>query len=87
MHGERIDELPVILKVAKDLGIEIVLSKHLPSHGNMKRLSYGKLALGWIGFILCHSCHCKSHVSNWSLKVKIALEHILESPLTHYDFP
>lgn len=86
MHCERIEDLPVIIQIARDTGVDLLFDKHIPPHKNRKYLSHGKLALAWIGFILSRTSHCKSHVSNWSEKVKVSLGHLLNASLSNNDF-
>lgn len=83
---ERIDSLPVIMEIGKQLGIVEVLDDCLGSHGNQQGLSYGRLALGWLGYILSEDDHRKSAVESWADKRRTALARLLGSPVREGEF-
>lgn len=83
---ERIDAVPLLIKVCHRLEIVIIIDSHIPLHGNIKRIPYGQLAIGWIAFILSSATHCKSHVANWAGSIINTLTLLLKHPLTEKDF-
>ena len=44
---ERVDDLPLLLAQLKRMGIQQLLDKHFPTHGNWQGLSLGWVASIW----------------------------------------
>lgn len=83
---ERVDDIPVILGVAKQLGLAAILDRHLGQHGLQQGLSPGWLAVGWLAFILSQGDHRKSAVRDWANGLGQTLAQMLEQPLREVEF-
>ncbi len=66
IEHERVDDVPVIIGVGKQLSLDTILDRHLDTHGLQQGLNNGELALGWLGYILSQADHRKSAVQEWS---------------------
>ncbi len=65
---ERVDDIPLLLAQFKSMGIQQLLDKHFPTHGNWQGLSLGWLASIWLGYILSMTDHRLSYVQPWAEK-------------------
>lgn len=83
---ERVDSVPFLIKICQQLQIDQIINSNFPIHGNIKRLDYGQLAVGWITFILSSATHCKSHVEDWSSSILETLKLMLGERTTRKDF-
>jgi len=83
---ERVDSLPVILETGRRLGLVEALDECLGSHGNLQGLSYGQLALGWLGYILAENDHRKSVVEVWADGKRRVLGRLLGSAVREGEF-
>ena len=65
---ERVDDLPLLLEQQKRMGVQPLLDKHFPTHGNWQGLSLGWVASIWLGHILSMADHRLSYVQPWAEK-------------------
>ena len=65
---ERVDDIPLLLEQLKRMGIQQLLDKHFPTHGNWQGLSLGWVASIWLGHILSMADHRLSYVQPWADK-------------------
>jgi transposase len=66
IHSERIDDIPVIVEWLKQMEIAKCIDQKLtPPHGNHKGLSYGKLSVLLLTYIITQSDHRLSAVEPW----------------------
>jgi hypothetical protein len=73
---ERIDELPIILTWLKTMKIDILIDDIWSSNANWQGLSYGKLAVLFITFVVSSFNHRFSYMGKWVVEHKIVLEKI-----------
>ena len=86
-RDERIDDVPLIIGLAKRLKLAEILNKHLGTHGLQQGLHNGQLAVGWLGYILSQADHRKSAVREWAHQaLPDSLAHLLGQPLRAVDF-
>src|SRR5258708_4408402 len=87
LRDERIDDVPLIIGLAKRLKLAEILNKHLGTHGLQQGLHNGQLAVGWLGYILSQADHRKSAVREWAhAALPDSLAHLLGQPLRAVDF-
>src|ERR1700687_3090369 len=86
LHHERVDDIPLLLGVARQLGLPDILEKHLGSHHLHQGLSNGWLASGWLAFILSAANHCKVSVQDWAQRQHHTLHTILGQSLRPVEF-
>ena len=65
---ERVDDLPLLLEQLKRMGVQKLLDKHFPTHGNWQGLSLGWIGSIWLGHILSQADHRLSYVQPWAEK-------------------
>jgi hypothetical protein len=54
---ERVDDIPLLLAHLERMGVQQLLDKHFPTHGNWQGLSLGWVASIWLGHILSQGDH------------------------------
>ena len=82
-----LDDLPLIGFQLGILDLSSLLDKHFPDHGLWKGISGGKLAEGWLLYMLSEADHRLSHVQDWAEQRLDILGAILEeSNLRGLDF-
>lgn len=72
LKTERVDDIPLLLAQLERMGVQELLDKYFPTHGNWQGISLGNVAITWLTHILSQADHCLSHVQVWA-------EHRLES--------
>ncbi len=65
---ERVDDIPLLLAQLNRMGVQGLLDKHFPTHGNWQGLSLGWVANIWLGHILSRADHRLSYVQPWAEK-------------------
>lgn len=86
IYHERLDDVPLIIGVAKQLGMIEMLNQHLGTHGLQQGLNNGQLAVGWLAYLLSQADHRKSAVRDWSNDLSQTLGSLLGQPLREVDF-
>ena len=86
MKVERLDDLPLLGAVLKELKIAQTIDKHFVAHGNWSGASLGTLGSVFLLYALSESDHRLSHVQEWAAERELGLRHILDCPtFTHLD--
>jgi transposase len=62
---ERVDDIPLLFAQLKRMGVQELLDKYFPAHGNRQGLSIGEVAVVWLSHILSQADHRMNHVQNW----------------------
>ena len=83
---ERIDDIPLLIGILRQMRIAEVLDKHLGRHHLHQGLSSGNLAVGWLAYILSQSDHRKSAVQNWASQRHLTLQALLGCFLRSHEF-
>jgi len=83
---ERVDDIPVIIGLAQQLGMAEVLDGALGTHGLHRGLSVGQIAVGWLAYILSQADHRKSAVQGWAESLPHTLGHLLGQPIREVEF-
>jgi transposase len=87
MRIEYLDDCPLLGLQMQECNLAPLFDKHFPDHGHWKGISGGKLAVGWLLYILSEADHRLSHVEDWSALRLSGLSAILEAPgLRSVDF-
>ena len=71
---ERVDNIPLIVHWLKKMKIHEIIDSVFIPHGNWKGLSYGKLAVVFLTYIMHSLCHRLSGVEPWVNEHKAVLE-------------
>lgn len=84
---ERVDDIPLLMAEFEKSRLTQLLEEYFPDHGNWEGISGGKVAVGFLTYILSCSDHRISHVETWALQRSITLQYCLNSPdMTCKDF-
>lgn len=86
LRHERMDDVPLLLGVAQQLGLADILNRHLGTHGLHQGLNNGRLAVGWLAYILSRADHRKSAVREWANDLSHTLSQGLGQALREVDF-
>ena len=57
IETERRDDLPLLLTHMQRMHLAELLDKHIPTHGQRKRLSVGELSVVWLAHLLSQASH------------------------------
>lgn len=66
--NERVDDIPVLLKQIEHMGVQKLIDKHFPTHGNWQGQSLGNVVVIWLTHILSQADHRLNHVQAWASK-------------------
>ncbi len=55
--SERIDDVPLIIEICKQLRLDEMIEDHLGTHGLQQGMPNGKLTVGWLSYIISRSDH------------------------------
>jgi transposase len=83
---ERIDDIPLLIGLQRQMRIAEVLDKHLGRHHLHQGLSSGNLAVGWLAYILSQSDHRKSAVEDWAGQRHLTLQTLFGCSLRPHEF-
>lgn len=87
VRADRIDDLPILLAFAKEMGIAEAIDRAIPKvHGSREGLSYGHLAWGFVASIGTQCDHRLSMVEGWSTKNRCILERMMSARVGEKDF-
>src|SRR4029450_3435471 len=64
--SERVDDIPLLLAQLDRMGVQPLLDKHFPTHGNWVGLSLGWVTVLWFTHILSEADHRLNHVQPWA---------------------
>jgi transposase len=66
LKTERVDDIPLLLAQLERMGIEELINKHFPTHGNWQGLSLGQVAIVWLSQILSQADRRMNKVQSWA---------------------
>ena len=55
--NERVDDIPVLLTQIERMGVQKLIDKNFPTHGNWRGQSLGTVAVIWLTHILSQADH------------------------------
>lgn len=84
--NERVDDIPLLTAFLKQMGVQSLLDRHFPTHGNWQGLSLGWLATVWLSYIISQADHRLSHVQPWAEKRLETLRGCTTDTLRGLDF-
>ena len=86
IRSERIEDIPVLIGVAKHLKLAGVMERHLGTHGMQQGLSNCWLTVGWLAYILSQGDHRKAAVREWATALPHTVEQLRGQPLRAVGF-
>lgn len=78
IESERVDDIPLLLAVLKQMGIIDIFNEQISQHGNWEGLSMGYIIAVWLTYILSEGDHRKSYLQDWVAEREYTLLHSLE---------
>src|SRR5947199_2163097 len=66
IRTERVDDIPLLLAQMQRMGIDRLLDKHFPTHGNREGLSLGVVTSIWLTHVLSQADHRMNRVQPWA---------------------
>ena len=84
--SERVDDVPLIIEVCKQLKLDEMVEKHLGTHGLQQGMHNGKLTVGWLSYIISKADHRINSVRDWANKIPLTLASLLGTPIRDVEF-
>ena len=66
IHNERVDDIPLLVQMLQQMGVDEEIDAVTPRHGNRLGLSVGETAVAWLTYIVSESDHRLSFVEPWA---------------------
>jgi len=82
---ERIDDIPLLIGLARHIRLPELLDLHVGNHGHHQGLSNGWLGVVWLVYILSQGDHRKFSVEDWAWKRRHTLGKLIGHPLRQVD--
>jgi len=86
IRTERIDDIPLLVQMLQEMGVEEMIDAVVPRHGNRQGLSAGQVAVGWLTYMLSESDHRMSFVEAWAGRHLTILQEVLSADVRDKDF-
>lgn len=86
VNSERVDDIPLLLAQMKRMGVQLLLDKHFPTHGNREGISLGCMIEVWLAHILSQADHRLNHVQPWADKRLETLRGCIGPTVRSLDF-
>ncbi len=87
IDSERIDDIPLLMHWMLEMHIDRIIDAAIGApHGNRQGLSYGRLAVVYLAYILSEYRHFLSSVQEWVAKHQQCLTQALGEPIRDTDF-
>jgi len=83
---ERVDDVPLLMKIMVKIGLQEVIDNQIPTHWKQRSLSWGWTAVIWLGYILSEGDHRKVVLREFIKGMKSALEANTGLELDELDF-
>ena len=85
-YGERLDDIPFIIVLAKKLKIDQIIQEYVGTHKRQEGLQNGQLAIVWLAYILSMSDHSKVGLEEWASRRTLLIGALLGQKVTSRDF-
>lgn len=82
---ERVDTIPLILSLLMEMGLNEAIDRVYKAHKNWQGLTYGKLALLFVTYVIHSLTHSLSGMENWLAQHKTVLEKLTGWELNEND--
>ena len=85
-HIERVDDLPVLFGLLKQMGIQGIIDRVIEPHGNWQGLSPGWVVTIWLMHVLSEQNHLMEPVQQWVRRHLVMLRGLTKQRVTELDF-
>ena len=86
VQTERVDDIPILLAMTKQMGIAELVNALFGEHGNRQGISLGEMLEGWLTYILSEGDHRLNQVEEWAEKREETLRRSLNEEVRALDF-
>ncbi|MCZ7673169.1 MAG: hypothetical protein M5U34_41685 [Chloroflexi bacterium] len=87
IENERVDDIPLLLAVIKQIGLIEIFNERLGQHGNWEGVAIGYVIAIWLAYILSEGDHRKSYLQEWVAERQHTLLYCLEiDEINELDF-
>lgn len=86
VQTERIDDIPLLLRILIQMGVQESIDAVYIPHDNHAGLSIGWLAVIWLAYIVSACDHRMVTVREWVMQRREALEQLIGQPIRETDF-
>jgi transposase len=84
---ERVDDIPLLWEQLNAMGVNKLIDKHFPQHGNWEgELTAGEVIGTWLCFIISQGDHRLSQVESWAAQNLHLLEALMKKGVRALDF-
>ncbi len=83
---ERVDEIPVLFGLLKQMGIQSIVDRVIEPHGNWRGLSPGWVVIIWLMHVLSEQNHLMEPVQQWVRQHLVMLRGLTKQHVTELDF-
>ena len=83
---ERVDDVPLLIAQMLKMGIQEIIDRHIPKHGNQRELSWGWTTIIWMAYILTEGDHRKVSMSEYVKEMQSTLSCMACQPIVPLDF-
>jgi len=85
-HIERVDDLPVLYGLLKQMGIQGIIDSVIKPHGNWQGLSPGWVIIIWSMYVLSERNHLMEPTQQWVRGHLVTLRGLTKQDVTELDF-
>ncbi len=87
IENERVDDIPLLIAVMKQMGLIEIFNEYLKQHGNWEGLAAGYVIVVWLAYILSTGDHRKSYLQKWVAEREHTLMYCLDiDEINELDF-
>ena len=87
IENERVDDIPLLLAVIKQIGLIDIFNERLGQHGNWEGVAVGYVIAVWLAYILSEGDHRKSYLQEWVAEREHTLLYCLDiEEINELDF-
>lgn len=84
--NERVDDVPLIIEICKQLKLDHIVEKHLGTHGLQQGMGNGDLTIGWLSYMISQADHRMNAVRDWANKMPLVLSSLLGTSIRDVEF-
>ena len=82
---ERVDDIPLLIAQMTRMGLQEIIDRHIPHHGNQRSLSWGRTAVIWMAHIITEGDHRKISMSEYVQEMQHTLSFLAGQPVVPLD--
>jgi transposase len=86
LEHERVDDIPLLIGLMKNMGLPAIINRAIPRHGNHTGLDHGSMAMAWLAYILSEGDHRKVSVEPWAGLRLLSMQSLLGQTMSAKDF-